>query len=100
MRGCGTDMLKKITVALCIILIFLSYKFWIGSDSILQVLRLKKAIAVQQAEIATLKNRNQELVIKVNNIKKHPLIIEERARYELGMIKRGEKYYQVVEPIQ
>lgn len=93
-------MLKKITIILFIIFLLLAYRFWIGSDSILKVVRLKKAIATQQTEIATLIARNQEVVSKVANLKKYPMAIEEQARYELGMIKRGEKYYQVIEPIE
>jgi len=36
----------------------------------------------------------------INYIKNNVVAIEELARYELGMIKENETYYQVVEPVE
>ncbi len=78
----------------------LEYRFWWGSDSVLQVLKLKKSIFVQQQENANLQQRNAKLLEQISDLKRAPQAIEEQARYELGMIKRGEKFYQIVEPIE
>lgn len=81
------------------ILSSLAYKFWIGPDSLVQVVKLRRTLQRQDGELATLKQRNQIIIDQINNLKASPMAIEEQARYELGMVKRGEKYYQVIEPI-
>lgn len=58
---------------------------------------LDDAIAVQVAENAMLKERNQTLAAEVADLKQGVEAIEERARYDLGMIKEGETFYQVVD---
>lgn len=93
-------MLKVISAILFTFLVVLSYRFWFGADSIVKVAKLKQAIALQDKENNELRQRNQMLIEKINKLKSHPTSIEEQARYELGMVKRGEKYYQVIEPIQ
>jgi cell division protein FtsB len=45
-----------------------------------------------------LRQRNRALQAEVLDLKKGLDAVEERARSELGMIKEGEVFYQVVEP--
>ena len=92
-------MLKKLSLVLLVILILLAYRLWFGDANILQLRQLKGTIAVQNTELGVLKARNQDIAKKIYNIKTYPAAIEEQARYELGMIKPGEKYYQVIDPI-
>lgn len=92
--------MKAFTTTLIVISIILQSKLWFGSDSILKVRSLKNTLTAQQEELDKLTQRNEELLAKIDNIKKYPAAIEEQARYELGMVKSGEKYYQVVEPIE
>ena len=42
------------------------------------------------------KKKNNALRAEVNDLKKGTDAIEERAREELGMIKKGETYFQVI----
>ncbi|HEX22236.1 MAG TPA: cell division protein FtsB, partial [Chromatiales bacterium] len=59
--------------------------------------KLDRAIAVQGAENAQLLERNQALAAEVADLKQGVDAIEERARRELGMIKEGETFFQVVD---
>lgn len=93
-------MLRNVTVLLLVILGLLSFRFWCSNDNVLQVLKLKNAIALQQKENLELRKRNDLIVEKLNTLKHSPNAIEEHARYELGMVRRGEKFYQIVEPIE
>jgi cell division protein FtsB len=93
-------MLKKLSLVLLVLLILLAYRLLFGDANLLQLARLKKTLAAQNAELAILRDRNKDIAKKINNIKSSPEAIEEQARYELGMVKAGEKYYQVIEPIQ
>ncbi len=94
------NMLKSILAGLLIILGCLSLRFWCGADNVVTVVRLQQQINIQELELQTLSNRNAQVIRKINKLKKYPDAIEEQARYELGMVKNGEKYYQVVEPVE
>ena len=77
--------------------VLLQFKLWFGEGSVRDVWILDNAIAAQAAENNQLKVRNQTLAAEVDDLKQGLEAIEERARYELGMIKEGETFYQVVD---
>ncbi len=89
--------MKTIVAALAVLFVLLQYKLWFGEGSMMEVWRLDRAIATQTAENAQLRERNQALAAEVSDLKQGVEAIEERARRELGMIKKGETFYQVVE---
>ena len=57
-------------------------------------------IEEQQVENAQLVERNKRLEAEVRNLKKGLAALEERARSEMGMVKEGETFFQLVEPQQ
>lgn len=77
------------------IFLVLQLSLWFGEGGILDVHRLKKAVAGQQAENLKLRQRNQVLEAEVNDLKTGREAIEERARLDLGMIKDDETFYLV-----
>ncbi len=89
--------MKAIIAALAILFVLLQFKLWFGDGSIKDGWRLKGAIAAQSSENSQLKERNQTLAAEVDDLKQGLEAIEERARNELGMIKKGETFYQVVD---
>lgn len=89
--------MKPIIVALAILFVLLQFKLWFGEGSMKDVWLLDEAIAAQTEENAKLKERNQALAAEVVDLKQGLEAVEERARYDLGMIKEGETFYQVVE---
>ncbi len=92
--------MKAIIISLIVIISLLSYRLLLGSDSVIAVWKLKNSLIEQDKDLNKLKLRNQLLLNKLERLKKYSVAIEEQARYELGMVKRGEKYYQVVDPIE
>jgi len=88
---------KIATYALLAILVLLQYPLWFGSGGVVAVWRLNREIAAQEQENAQLKDRNQALEADVNDLKQGLAAIEERARTELGMVKKGEVFFQVIE---
>lgn len=88
--------MKTLITALAIIFLFLQYKLWVQHDSVAEMLQLKQQIATQQTENNTLVQRNQALMAEVKDLKHGRHAIENRARNELGMIKKGERFYQIV----
>ena len=82
---------------LFVLFLWLQYRLWVGEGSLAEVHNLKQTIQAQQAELDVLKKRNQVLEAEVRDLKKGTEALEERARTELGMIRRGEVFYQVIE---
>lgn len=74
----------------------LQYRLWVGDGSVSEIVQLQKKIEEQQASIAILEERNRLLNAEVLNLKSGLGAIEERARTELGMIKKDERFYQIV----
>lgn len=89
--------MKLIVAILFVLLIWLQYKLWLGDGGIPEVLELEQEIETVQAEVNTLQERNKALNAEVMDLKKGIEAIEERARSEMGMIKKHEIYYQVID---
>ncbi|MCK5394942.1 MAG: cell division protein FtsB [Gammaproteobacteria bacterium] len=80
------------------LLIWLQYKVWLQDGGIPEVLQLEQEVEEVKTEVKSLRERNASLDAEVKDLKKGLDAIEERARSEMGMIKEGEVYYQVIEP--
>jgi cell division protein FtsB len=78
------------------VLLFLQYRLWFENGGIRDMLALKKALAIQTAENEKFKKRNQELLAQVQHLQNSEEAAESRARSELGMIKKDEKFYQIL----
>lgn len=89
--------MKLIGAILILLLIWLQYRLWLGDGGIPEVLGLEQEIETIQAQVSRLEERNQALAAEVSDLKKGIEAIEERARSELGMIKKDEIYFQVID---
>ena len=83
--------------ALLILLGLLQYRLWMGDGSLAEVWRLHGQVEAQKEENERLRERNQALDAEVQDLKQGQAAIEERAREELGMIRKDETFYQIVE---
>ena len=90
-------MLRWIALVLILILIGLQLKLWSGNGSMHEVDSLRAAVKKQTDENAKLSQRNQAVGADVLDLKQGDQAVEARARTELGLIKPGETFYQVVE---
>lgn len=75
----------------------LQYPLWFGNGGLFAAWELKREIAAQREENGRLRERNQALAAEVVDLKQGLAAVEERARVELGMIKKGETFYQVID---
>ena len=89
--------MKLIVVILIVLLIWLQYRLWLGDGGIPEVLELEQEIETVQSEVNRLQERNRALNAEVMDLKTGIEAIEERARSEMGMIKKDEIYYQVID---
>jgi cell division protein FtsB len=91
-------VLRYVALLLLILLLALEVRLWTGEWSMREVWRLRHRVEEQQRENLKLKQRNEALQAEVEDLKNGNEAIEERARSELGLVKPGETFYQVVEP--
>jgi len=89
--------MRWINVVLLVMLLGLQYRLWIGAGSWAQIVALNDTIAKQRQLDERLAGRNQMLEGEVLSLKSGYDAIEEHARNDLGMIKRGETFYLVVD---
>ena len=75
----------------------LQYRLWLGDGSIADILNLRAAIEAQKKENVRLYARNRELEAEVIDLKTGLESIEYRARRDLGMTRKDETFYQIVE---
>ena len=89
-------LLGKLLIGVALIAFgYLLYNLFVGEGGINDVRKLKLAIAAQQAENATLTERNRVLEAEVKDLKTGMEAIEEHSRQDLGMIKNNETFYLV-----
>ena len=88
--------MKILTYILVGLLIAIQYPLWFGKGSWLRVRELDRQLVAVRDANAKLKSRNDALDAEVRDLKQGMEALEERARLELGMIKRDEIFYQVV----
>jgi cell division protein FtsB len=88
---------KAFVVLLVSLLALVQFRLWVGDESFAEVWRLHQAIDRQTSENALLQSRNQRLEAEVRDLKTGLEAVEERARLELGMIRKDEIYFQIVE---
>ncbi|MGH8147712.1 MAG: cell division protein FtsB [Rhodanobacteraceae bacterium] len=89
-------MLRWLALILIALLIGLQIKLWVGDGGMRDLRAIRARVAGQQAENAKLKQRNDALHADVEDLKHGKDAVEARARSQLGLIKPGEVFYQVV----
>jgi len=88
--------MRLITLALAALLLMIQYPLWIGKNGWLRVSDLEAQVDASRRKTAELKARNDKLDSEVRDLKEGTGAVEERARYELGMIKQNEIFVQVL----
>jgi cell division protein FtsB len=82
---------------ICLVLLcLLQAHLWFDSGGIVDMLKMKKQLAIQIDENNRLKSRNVALIRDVQFTKNDKSAIESHARDDLGMVKKDEIFYQIV----
>ncbi|MDD3519049.1 MAG: cell division protein FtsB [Chromatiales bacterium] len=82
---------------LAVLTLILQFKLWAGEGSLAEAWRFRQAVEAQRAENDQLRVRNQALEAEVLDLKTGLAAIEDRARGELGMVREGEVFFQIVD---
>jgi len=89
--------MKLVMTLLVVILLLLQFRLWFSHDGLPSVLHLHRAVVLQEQENDTLAERNKVLAAEVYDLKSGLDALEERARTELGLIKPGETFFQIID---
>lgn len=88
--------MKIVLGILVVVLVLLQIRLWRGEGSLSDIDRLNHEIASQSTTNAGLAQRNKGLLQEVSDLKTGLDSVEEHARSELGLIKKGETFYMIV----
>ncbi len=90
--------MRLFLAALIALLLGLNYLLWMVDDrGIRQVRALEAAIEAQKADNAALADRNRALEAEVRDLKEGLAAVEERARADLGMVRRDETFFRILD---
>lgn len=88
--------MRWIKLILVILILLLQYPLWLGKGGWLKVWNLDQQVEVQKQANRQAQTRNAVLDAEVRDLKQGTEAIEERARSDLGMVKRDEVFFQIV----
>lgn len=89
--------MRLLLIVLTLLLIALQYQLWVGRGSLPAAWELDRRADEQQRENERLRQRNRALEAEVRDLKQGLEAVEERARSDLGMIREGETFFEIVE---
>lgn len=89
--------MKIVFGLLGLIFLGLQYQLWFGDSGVAAIVKLRQTIATQADINHQLSQRNEVLIADIKDLRHGNQAIEERAREELGMIKKGETFYRIVD---
>jgi cell division protein FtsB len=89
--------MRVLTIVFVAMIVLLQYPLWLGKGGWLRVWEIDRQVRAQKDGNAQLRMRNDALDVEVRDLKQGYDAIEERARYELGMIRQDEIFFHVME---
>lgn len=92
--------MRWLTLGLLVLIAFLQYPLWFGKGGWLRVWEYDRQLEQHKQITRQLEVRNAGLDAEVRDLKTGYEAIEERARFELGMVKPGEVFIPITEKSQ
>ena len=89
--------MRWLTVGLLALIGLLQYPLWLGKGGWLKVWEYDRLLQQQKEATRALEIRNGGLDAEVRDLKQGYEAIEERARFELGMVRQDESFVPIPE---
>jgi cell division protein FtsB len=87
--------MRLVTLALLALLVLVHAELWFGRGGVPRVVELSGKLSSQKATNEAARTRNEQLGAEVIDLKEGLEMVEEKARFELGMVKPDEIFVQV-----
>ncbi|MGJ8525356.1 Cell division protein FtsB [Halomonadaceae bacterium LMG 33818] len=88
-------MLKWVSLALLVLLALMQYHLWMGEGGIFELRSITARVDALNKTDQALRERNDQLVAEVIDLRTGLDAVEERARTDLGMVRNGEQFMWV-----
>jgi len=82
--------MRLVTAALVVLLALVHATLWLGRGGVRRVMELQAQLSTQQLVNEQARARNDQLTAEVNDLKQGLEMVEEKARFELGMLEPDE----------
>lgn len=89
--------MRFIYLSLIALVILIQFPLWLGKGGWLRVWDLDKQVATAQKKNNELRARNAKLYSEVQDLQQGTEAVEERARFELGMVRDNEVFVQILD---
>jgi cell division protein FtsB len=89
--------MRLVPLIIAALLVGIQFPLWLGKGGWMRVREAEQQLAAQNRVNADLAARNEKLAAEVRDLKEGAGAVEERARYELGMLKEGELFVQILD---
>jgi cell division protein FtsB len=89
--------MKILGAVLGALILLIQVPLWFGKGGWMRVWHVEQDLSREQMKNAGLEARNARLAAEVADLKQGTDAIEERARYELGMVRKDEVFFQIIE---
>ena len=86
-----------VIILMVLALLLMQGQLWLSSTGVWAIISVHRQIAMVDAQNQKLLARNNHQIAKIEAFKHGDFAIETAARTELGMIRKDEVFYQVVE---
>ena len=90
--------MRLLTLALLALLALVHAELWFGRGGVPRVVELSGKLREQQAANVLARQRNDQLLAEVSDLKEGLEMVEEKARFDLGMVKPDEILVQITSP--
>ncbi len=79
------------------LIIWLNFNMLYNKNGLAKTIFLKNELCLEEQKLLNLKQNTDQLVKDISLLRTDPIALEEKARLDLGVIKKGEKFWQVIE---
>ena len=90
--------MRYVTLALLALLGLVNAELWFGKGGVPRMNELDGKLRAQRTANDDARHRNEQMAAEVRDLKEGLEMVEEKARYELGMVKPDEILVQVSTP--
>jgi len=89
--------MKILAGVLGALILLIQVPLWLGKGSWLRVWEVERQVDAARDRNGKLEVRNSGLAAEVKDLKTGTDAVEERARYELGLVRKDEVFVQIVD---
>jgi cell division protein FtsB len=89
--------MKILAGVLGALILLIQVPLWLGKGSWLRVWEVERQVEAARDKNGKLEVRNEGLAAEVKDLKTGTDAVEERARYELGLVRKDEVFVQIVD---